>query len=107
MMKIIVKLQLEPDEVKEVFEGNNLSVTRTGTDVTPILIVRDLDSNTILGEFAAWACWVVGGVPDQFKDAFTKLKKAFHSIEEIIDNKTLTPEERLQKIIGILYENDS
>jgi len=56
-MKIIVKLQLEPNEVKEVFDGPDLDAFR-GAEDQPILIVKDTKKNLVLGEFSHWIYWV-------------------------------------------------
>jgi len=102
-MKIIVKLQLEP-EVKEVFTGNDLEAVKL--DKT----LRIKDGDQILAEFNRYLYWVKEGVKGQMGEVLRDREILLKEIEKFTstDPKIIaTPLQRLKKIREMISEKDA
>jgi len=105
-MKIIVKLQLEP-EIKEIYEGNDLSALRFGSE-HPILVVKDGDET--LGEFMHWAYWVKEGIKGQMGEVLRDREILLKEIEKFTSTDptiVATALQRLKKIREMISEKDA
>lgn len=67
-MRVVVAT---PMVMKEIFDGDDLSVTRIEGEVTPILVVKEGEET--LGEFLSWAHWVIQGKKDDLSSALREI----------------------------------
>lgn len=62
-MKIVVVTSFESptgQPLKEIFQGDDLSVLRSGSDANPVIIIKE--GGNKLGEFQNWEYWVIQGL---------------------------------------------
>ena len=102
-MKVIVKTSLDP-ELKEVFEGTDLKVSRTnsrGAAMRDVLLIKDKDAK-ILGEFDHFLYWRYVDAPD--KDRQRLMHAVIGKIQAILDDGQVNPDIRMEKIQTLMYE---
>ena len=103
-MKLIVKTSLDP-ELKEVFEGTDLKVSRTnsrGAAMRDVLLIKDKDAK-ILGEFDHFLYWRYVDAPD--KDRLQLMQAAvLGKIQAILDDGQVKDDIRMEKIQKLMYE---
>ena len=102
-MKIIVKTSLDPQQLKEVFEGKDLKVERRkGASNLITEYLRVSDGENILGEFDHFLYWRYAHAPGT--NRLQLMQAVLGKIQAILDDGQVKDDIRMEKIQKLMYE---